>query len=341
MTRLELTRDQILAYRRQVSALDERLAPGPKSLRQAAWAGLQDSMPRAAVLSMHARVEGTEPDNWDDPSLVQTWGPRFSTYVVPAEDLAVFTLSRMPASESGRRRAEDLARRLADLLGDTSMTYRDAGQALDVPPNRLRYATTTGTVVLRWEGSGRPTIRTVEPPDVDPHEARLELARRYLHVFGPSTAGFFAEWAGIEAKSGTAVFEALQGELTPVGTPIGEAWILTADEPTMLASPPPPTQVRLLPSGDTYYLLQGEQRQVLIPDASQRDLLWTSRVWPGAVLVHGGVVGTWRRSGKRFSIETWEDLDHATRDAIEEEAASLPLADLGDGCVVDWVDRNT
>ena len=58
-TRLDLTRPQILAFRRQAGVLDERLPPGPRSLRRAAWAGLQDSMPRAALLSIHARVGGT------------------------------------------------------------------------------------------------------------------------------------------------------------------------------------------------------------------------------------------------------------------------------------------
>ena len=82
--RLELTREQILAFRQAVNELGERLPPGPTSLRRAAWAGLQDSMPRAAVLSIHARVQGTGPDTWEDPSLVQLWGPRFSAYVVPA-----------------------------------------------------------------------------------------------------------------------------------------------------------------------------------------------------------------------------------------------------------------
>jgi hypothetical protein len=48
-TRLALTRSQIFAFRRRVAALDERLPPGSGSLRKAAWAGLQDSMPRAAV----------------------------------------------------------------------------------------------------------------------------------------------------------------------------------------------------------------------------------------------------------------------------------------------------
>jgi hypothetical protein len=81
--RLDLTRREILAYRRRVGALDERLPPGSQSLRRAAWAGLQDSMPRAALLSLHARVAGIEPSSWEHRSLAQLWGPRYHTYVVP------------------------------------------------------------------------------------------------------------------------------------------------------------------------------------------------------------------------------------------------------------------
>ena len=88
-SRLNLTRSQILAFRRNAGSLDERLPPGARSLRRAAWAGLQDSMPRAALLSIHARVEGAHPQIWDDPSLVQVWGPRFSVYVVPARSRAL------------------------------------------------------------------------------------------------------------------------------------------------------------------------------------------------------------------------------------------------------------
>jgi hypothetical protein len=53
-----LTRRQILAFRRRFGGLDERMPAGAKPLRGAAWAGLQDSMPRAALLSLHARVDG-------------------------------------------------------------------------------------------------------------------------------------------------------------------------------------------------------------------------------------------------------------------------------------------
>ena len=118
---LELTRSQILAFRRRAAALDERLPRGQGALRRAAWAGLQDSMPRAALLSIHARMAGTEPESWEDPSLVQVWGPRFSAYVVAKRDLAVFTLGRLPdelratKARSGYRRSVAVgARRKTD-----------------------------------------------------------------------------------------------------------------------------------------------------------------------------------------------------------------------------------
>src|SRR5687767_11646329 len=144
------------------------MPPGSESLRRAAWAGLQDSMPRAALLSIHARVEGTEPFTWEDPSLVQLWGPRYSTYVVAARDLAVFSLGRLPDDARGRAVAEDLAARLHALLGDARMTDREAGKSLGNIGNRIRYAATTGTVVIRWEGSRAPIVWSVPPPEVEP-----------------------------------------------------------------------------------------------------------------------------------------------------------------------------
>ena len=51
--------------------------------------------------------------------------------------------------------------------------------------------------MIRWDGSHQPDIWNVPAPDIDPHEARLELARRYLHMFGPATPEAFARWAGI------------------------------------------------------------------------------------------------------------------------------------------------
>jgi hypothetical protein len=334
--RLTLTRAQILAFRRSVQALDARLPMGPDSLRQAAWAGLQDSMPRAALLQIHARVAGTDPTTWEAPSLVQLWGPRFSVYVVDRRDLAVFSLGRYPDDARGRALADGLAAELRAAIGDRTVLHDDAAAALGVPANRLRYAGTTGTLLIRWGGARQATLRMVAPPDVDPLAARVELARRYLHVFGPTTAASFAEWAGIGPAQGRAAFDALAEALTPVSTPIGDGWILASDEAALRSPAGPAASARLLPSGDAYYLLQGVDRELLVPEADRRAPLWTSRVWPGAVLVAGEIVGTWRRAGPKVSVETWQSLKPAERQAVEQEAEQLPLPDLAGRIQVRW-----
>jgi hypothetical protein len=337
-SRLDLTRAQILAFRRHVGALDARLPHGRRSLRRAAWAGLQDSMPRAALLSIHARVEGTKSSTWEDSSLVQIWGPRYHAYVIPARDLAIFSLGRLPDEGGSLRVAEDLATRLHRHLRGAKMAYGEAGRALGGNPNRLRYAAATGTVLIRWDGARQPTVWTTPRPKVDPRDARRELARRYLHVFGPTAAQAFAEWAGISPQRGVAAFDALRRQITPVRTPVGDSWILTSDEPTFRAKLEPAASARLLPSGDTYFLLQGRDRELLVPDASRRRALWTPRVWPGAVLVDGEIVGTWRRGLGTVTIQVWRRLARAARDAVEAEAASLPLPDLRGRVVVRWDD---
>jgi hypothetical protein len=320
-----------------VGALDQRLPPGAGSLRQAAWAGLQDSMPRAALLSIHARVEGTRPDTWEDPSLAQLWGPRFSAYVVAARDVGVFTLGRLPTDDEARHRAYAMAERLSAFLAGRRMTYGEAGRGLGVHPNALRYAATTGTVLIRWDGARQPTVWTVPPPDMDPTEARRELARRYLHVFGPGTPEGFAQWAGIKPPGARKAFEDLSGSMTSVATPTGDAWILSRVEVAFRAPAPPTGGPRLLPSGDTFFLLQGPDRELLVPNETRRRALWTSRVWPGCLLIGGEPVGTWRRADAKITIEPWTKLTPAETDGVEAEAASLPLPGLQGRIEVRWL----
>jgi hypothetical protein len=322
---LLLGRDQILGHRQAVAPLDRRLPAGPDGLRRAAWVGLQDSMPRAALLSIHARVAGISTGSWEDPSLVQVWGPRFSVFVVAAVDLGLFTVALLPDDPRGRGRAERLAAQLHDLLGEGVESLEEAGRRAGVHPNAFRYAAATGTLLIRWDGARRPRILACRPPEVDPGDARSELARRYLHVFGPTTAASFARWSGLSASSSEAVLSALRSSLVPVGTPIGGAWILASDEVSFRSEARPQAAVRLLPSGDAYFLLQGAERELLVPDPGQRARLWTPRVWPGALLVDGEVVGTWRRAGRRVRVQAWRDLSAAERQCIAEEVTSLPL----------------
>ena len=293
-------------------------------------------MPRAAVLSMHARVEGTAPDAWADPALVQVWGPRFSVFAVAAEDRAVFTLGRLAGDPAAAKWATDTAERLAAFLDGREMKFGEAGRGMGVPHNSLRYGAATGRLLLRWDGARQPTVRVVPAPDVDPLDAGAELARRYLHIYGPTTAKSFAGWAGIRPRSSATSFDAVAAELLAVRTPIGDAWILAADEPSFLRAPHQPAPARLLPSGDAYWVLQGADRDLLVPDETRRPLLWTPRVWPGALLIDGEIVGTWRRANADVSISTWRVLTPAERDAVESEAAALPLPDLAGKIRVRW-----
>ena len=93
---------------------------------------------------------------------------------------------------------------------------------------------------------------------------------------------------------------------------------------------------RLLPSGDAYFLLDGAERQLLVPRADLQDRLWTSRVWPGALLVEGEIRGTWRRAQHTVRIETWSRLPRRLRDAVETEAAALPLPGVERRIEVVW-----
>jgi hypothetical protein len=332
---LRLTRQQILAFRRRVGGLDERMPKSSKSLRRAAWAGLQDSMPRAALLSLHARVEKVEPSTWEDPSLAQLWGPRYSTYVVVKRDFALFSLGRLPESPKGRQRAERMAERIHAHLNGARATDREVAGALNVG-YAIRYAATTGTVAIRWEGARAPIIWTVPTPEIDPAAACRELARRYLHIFGPTTADGFARWAGISSRSAADAFASLEESLLPARSPLGDEWLLAEDEPAMRAGETASAPARLLPSGDAYFLLDGAERELLVPRADQRPRLWTPRVWPGALLVDGEIRGTWRRAQHTMRIETWARLSRRTRDAIEAEAGTLPLPGVDRPIEVVW-----
>jgi len=287
------------------------------------------------LLSLHARLEGVGPSAWEDPALAQLWGPRYTTYVVPKRDFALFSLGRQPETGKGRLRAEQMGERLRSYLGNRRATDREIGRAIGIG-NAMRYAATTGTVAIRWEGARAPVVWIVPRPDIEPADACRELARRHLHVFGPTTAGGFARWAGISRASAAAAFASLEGSLSPVRSPLGDEWLLAEDEPAIRAGEPAPAPARLLPSGDTYFLLDGVERELLVTRADWREQLWTSRVWPGALLVDGEIRGTWRRSQHTVRIDAWQRLSRPRRDAVESEARALPLPGLDRPIEVLW-----
>jgi hypothetical protein len=94
MQRLSCT--QAVRYRLAVNNLSSRLGAG--SYVEAAYAGLQDTASRDALVGMHARVEACEPSAWQDSRLIQTYSPRWAVYVLPADDFGYSPSVGCPAT---------------------------------------------------------------------------------------------------------------------------------------------------------------------------------------------------------------------------------------------------
>lgn len=328
-----VTRSQVLGYRLRANHLDQRLARG--DLDEAAYVGLQDSVPRSALLSLHARVEDVGFDAWEDPHLVQVWGPRGSVYVIPNDDFAVFTLGRLPRNADQRRTVEEDAQSLRDLLATSDRSGLTTATGGSV--RRVREAAATGTIRVRWDGTSIE-VWAAEPPGADVEACRLELARRYVHVFAPSTPSHFATWAGIHRQDAVDTWVALEGELIDVQVDRSVRQVLAGtDHRAIAGGDETPKTTRLLPPGDPYLLAR--DREFVVPNRQNRSLLWPQgNVPPGGLLVEGELAGTWRRQHHSFSISTWTSVANGAKDVIQAEVGEMPPLGTGEP-EVSWISR--
>ena len=327
-----ITRENVLGFRQRATYLHRRLPRG--RLVEAAFAGLQDSSPRSAVLALHARVRDVSPTAWKDPRFVQVWGPRGAVYVVPAHDVAIFTLGRFPrnpvlgaavraAAEKAKRVFRARQARPERILSD---------RAVGVNFRELRIASMTGAVRIEWDGA-TTSWRLVEPPTEAPEPARLELARRFVRSVGPSTPKEFAWWTGgwagsfgssthAELSDAQETFRSLEKELIEVEVEGQKRWTLRTDRSRLERAVPVET-TRLLPAGDPY--LASADRALLIPQPRFRSELWPKSVWPGALMVNGEILGTWRRQVGRVTVRAWRPLESEVKHAVEEEVSGMPI----------------
>ena len=165
--------EQVLAFRAQASHLDAKLAAG--SYAQATHAGLQDSVPRAGLIGLHARMEGVHPSDWDHPSLCQIWFRGGADYIIPRTDIAPFTLGTLPRDPVKRAAIEHSADRVVEFLAGRELKTQEVNQGVGFPDHMaIRQTSRSGRVLIRWNAS---TIFAYEceRPDVDEEDARLEL----------------------------------------------------------------------------------------------------------------------------------------------------------------------
>src|SRR5256712_1205563 len=274
------------------------------------------------------------PSAWKDPGLVQVWGPRGAVYVVPAQDVSVFTLGRFPRNPvlgaAVKAAAERSKRAFRARQADPHHIVSD--RKVGVNFRDLRIASMTGAVRIEWDGA-TTSWRIVEPPPEAPEPARLELARRFLRAVGPSTPGAFAWWSGGwagsfgsstrgELSDAQHTFRSLEKELIEVEVEGRKRWALRTDRHRLERAAPVDT-VRLLPAGDPF--LASADRGLLVPEPRFRSELWPKSVWPGALLVNGELVGTWRRQLGRVTVRAWRPLEPEVTEAVEDEVSSMPI----------------
>jgi hypothetical protein len=317
--------EQVIRYRAAVQHLDAKL---PRTaIARAAWGGLQDSIPRSGVLSLHARVKDTRPDDWEHPDLVQIWFRSGADYIVPREEVGIFTLGALPRNTEAAARLERLADAIHAATEGRTLPVGDAVALLqpldDMTP---RFASPTGRVHIRWDAS-RIWLIPADRPSIDPEDARRELARRFIRWFGPTTRPPMQRWTGTTTSDARETWRALEPELVAVrlAGETDDRYVLAA-ELDHLRGAKELEGVRLLPFDDP---LTKVDPDLLVPNAAERERVVPARsrgFIPGAVLVDGEVVGVWQRQQRKSTIHPWRSLPSRVRDAIEAEALAFPIA---------------
>jgi DNA glycosylase AlkZ-like len=209
-----------------------------------------------------------------------------------------------------------------------------------VPDQLLRLAGAAGVFCYGWPQDRRQMIMATniwlgEPLGGDVRLSRVELARRFVHAYGPVAPRHFAAWSGIGAAEARDRFVDLGSDLVEVRVDGAPAWMLETDL-ACLDDPPLAGGARLLPAGDPF--LAQRDRSTLIPDRAVQRAVWRPVGSPGLVLMTGHPVATWRarQAGPRLDVmvEPFVALGERQRTAIEQEAGIVALfQDQGDVAV--------
>jgi hypothetical protein len=325
---------QVMAYRANVQHLARRLEHGEHVT--AAYAGLQDSAPRAALYGLHARMRNIGPDDWEHPSLVQIWFRLGADYVIPRDALGVFTVGAMPDDPDQRAALNDLGDMVRDVVANGPMRTRDIVAHLGdrLPnPHLIRVAQVSGRIVIRWDARTTELIAS-DDPVTDPHAGRVELARRFVRWFGPVGAMQFAKWGAVPRACARAAFDELDLVAVDVG---GRGRFILASDGDVLTAASRVEGVRLLPGGADPYLYLDHGPVPRVPEVGEDVPQRLVNSLAGRILLDGELVGAWGRVQNNVTLFPWRVLsaDDVGRIGAEAETFAGPLG--GQAVRVRWL----
>ncbi|MCF0093762.1 winged helix DNA-binding domain-containing protein [Micromonospora sp. MH99] len=214
----------------------------------------------------------------------------------------------------------DVSGRLATVLPEPYLRFCRVCDATHLYEMPFRLAAARAGLELQLDTSP-PVLRRITgfrkasaPAD------RFDVIRAYLRLLGPATPKQVAGYLDAPVKDVKARWPDDVVEVTVDGE---SRSLLAADEEALTSAGGGVT--RLLGPFDLF--LQAKDRATLAPDAARAKELWPVLGRPGAVLVDGDLVGTWRprKSGRTLTVavQPWQRLSTGTREAITAQAERL------------------
>ncbi|MGY1729281.1 winged helix DNA-binding domain-containing protein [Geodermatophilus sp. SYSU D01062] len=348
------TADDVLAYRVTTQQLDRDA--GTPAGTAVLDLGVQDTGPDGGLWAL--AIRGVVPD---DGELATAWTLRGAPHLYRRADLPAVAAATAPFSEA------DAAKRVFDAAKPLEAAGIPVLTALDTIAGRMREIVTVPTVkgemsrrlsdaladahgpgpYNRWcrpcdavhlyeqpfrlaalraglelqPGTSPPVLQPV--PGFAPAGSvprRLDVVRAYLHLLGPATPQHVAGYLDGAVRDVRARWPEDAVEVEVDGQ---RRWVLADDAGRLGAGAP--RGVRLL--GPFDLLLQGRDRETLVPDAGRRKAVWPVLGRPGAVLADGALAGLWRprKAGPALTVavEPWAPFSPAVRAAVEEQAERL------------------
>ena len=356
--RAELTWPQVHAFRLLRHHLTKRAPKKDLARVVGDIGGAQAQVMSAAELQIATRVDCKVTDVrkalWTDRTLVKTWLMRGTLHLIPADDLPLYT-----AAMSGRwmRLRPSWLKYMQTTESEFWRLAQDIGAALDGEPvTREELIKIAGKgkpphihEILRsgWGGMLKPAARSgllcfgpsrgasvtfVNPRrwlgtwrDVEPDEAIVEIARRYLRAYGPATRIDFARWWGAWPGVGAAAWSGLTEDVVPVALDGVHFDLLEADLDAIRTARIE-QRVALLPGFDPY-LMGYASRDHLVERAHASKVSRTAGWISAVVLVEGKVAATWTHTltnkTLRVTVEPFRKLTSDVVSQIKERAGEL------------------
>lgn len=356
---MRLERTQVLRLRSRTQGLDARPGSVAPDDVPALRLGVQDTGPDGALWALAVRGADVSAHAWPD-SLALAWTLRGAPHAYRRADLRDVAAAVRPWSDAdAAKRVFDAAKPLrAAGIGVLEALDAVAGTMRDVVREPMgKGAVSTAMTArmpepyLRWcracrathmyeqpfrlaalhaglelePGTSPPVLRPVPgwtAPDPDaPVRADLDPVRGALHLLGPTTPAHVAAFLDAPVAEVRRRWPDDVVEVEVDGEPRS---LLEADVDAVPRGTGPRT-VRLV--GPYDLVLQARDRELLVPDAARRKALWPVLGRPGAVLVDGEVVGTWRPRAKgrtlALELDEWVPWDAEVRDALGREHERL------------------